>query len=125
MAIRNVLPRQIYKIRLELGSAEIEEYVLVISREHLNLGYGCTTVMFSSQDVVRRGKLPNCVPFKAGRFGLSKECVAKCESLTYTLYEDFIDEIGLVGTIDDQHWEDVVVALGDVFQACCEVNNYF
>jgi hypothetical protein len=47
--------------------------------------------------------------------------VARCESIAYSYYDEFIEDVGLVGVIDEKHWEEVVMALGDVFQASCHV----
>ena len=39
-----------------------------------------------------RGTLPNCVPFRAGQFGFTSDCVAQCENI---LSLDKADLIGL------------------------------
>jgi mRNA-degrading endonuclease toxin of MazEF toxin-antitoxin module len=114
-------PGEIYKILLAEDGYTEEKYVLVVSREKLNRGNGCTTVMFTTKKVPERSRMDNCVFFEAGKFGLTEDCVVKCESVQFTYYDEFVFEVGLVNTIDDRHWKQVVKALGYVMDACCKV----
>jgi hypothetical protein len=45
----------------------------------------CTTKRFAI-----RSKVPNCVPFQAGAFGMPSDCVALCEAI-YALGTGEID----------------------------------
>jgi len=55
--------------------------VIVLSREELNRGRYAVVVVCTSARFVVRSQLPNCVPFRAGDFGLTTDCVAQCENL--------------------------------------------
>lgn len=55
--------------------------VLIISREPLNRGGYAVVVPITSSHFDRRSHLPNCVPFRAGQFGLTKDSVAQCEAI--------------------------------------------
>lgn len=61
--------------------------VVVASREQLNSGSYVIVVPFTSARLGERWGLPNCVPVRAGQFGLEKKCVAQVDawpSLTWT-----------------------------------------
>jgi mRNA-degrading endonuclease toxin of MazEF toxin-antitoxin module len=116
MPYESCKPGQIYKIWLD---GDTPKFVIVVSREELNRGEQCITVMLTTQKVAERSRLDNYVYFKAGEFGLTKNCVAQCESLTGTSYTWFDDDVGLVGTLDADRWEELVDALGDVLGAVC------
>jgi mRNA-degrading endonuclease toxin of MazEF toxin-antitoxin module len=51
--------------------------VLIVSRESLNSGGYVVAVPMTSTHFDRRSRLRNCVPFRAGQFGLTKDCVAQ------------------------------------------------
>jgi mRNA-degrading endonuclease toxin of MazEF toxin-antitoxin module len=55
--------------------------IVVISREELNRGNWVAAVLITSKRFEERSKQPHCVPFRAGEFGLSRDCVAQTESL--------------------------------------------
>ena len=50
--------------------------VIVVSREELNRGHYVVVVVCTSSRFDARSQLPSCVPFKAGRFGFTVDCVA-------------------------------------------------
>jgi mRNA-degrading endonuclease toxin of MazEF toxin-antitoxin module len=55
----------------------------------------CTTKRFAI-----RSKLPNCVPFRTGEFGMPSDCVAQCEAI-YALEKGEIDiASGTMGRLD-------------------------
>ena len=60
---------------------------------------------------------PHCVPFQAGEFGLRKDSVAQCESLFSVRREDLVEQIG---TLDEEHWRELVKALGNMMGSDCE-----
>ncbi len=94
--------------------------VVIVSREELNRGGYLVGLEFTSARVKERSTLPNCVPFRAGQFGLSKPCVAKGESITY-LHESELDlESGVIGVLDADAIRAVVRAIGYVISAECE-----
>lgn len=55
--------------------------VIVISREQLNRGRYALVAVCTSARFAVRSQTPNCVPFRAGDFGLAVDCVAQCENL--------------------------------------------
>ena len=55
--------------------------VIVVSREELNRGHYALVVVCTSARFAVRSQLPNCVPFRAGAFGFTTDCVAQCENL--------------------------------------------
>jgi mRNA-degrading endonuclease toxin of MazEF toxin-antitoxin module len=93
--------------------------VLIVSRESLNSGGYVVAVPMTSTHFDRRSRLRNCVPFRAGQFGLTKDCVAQCEAVL-TIEQAQIDAQGLLGAIDEDCMRDVIRAIGFVIQSDCE-----
>ena len=94
--------------------------MLVVSRENFNRGDYVTCLMFTSAHFELRKGLPNCVPSRNGELGLSKDCVAQCETLTL-LNRWMLDEVsGPIGTLDDMALRDVIRAVGFVIASDCE-----
>lgn len=56
--------------------------VVVVSRDDLSHGDSVLCVPFYSQQLEKRKQFKTCVLFKAGQFGLSKDCVAKGDEIT-------------------------------------------
>jgi mRNA-degrading endonuclease toxin of MazEF toxin-antitoxin module len=56
-------------------------FVVVVSEEQFNRGDYVVAVLITSQHFERRSRLPNCVPFKAGSFCFTENCVAQAESI--------------------------------------------
>jgi mRNA-degrading endonuclease toxin of MazEF toxin-antitoxin module len=54
---------------------------VVVSREELNRGDRVVVAIVTSSRFAVRSNLPNCVPIKAGSFGLTKDCVVQGESI--------------------------------------------
>jgi mRNA-degrading endonuclease toxin of MazEF toxin-antitoxin module len=93
-----IRPGKIYLADFE----EMEPHpVVVVSREELNRGNWVAAVLITSQRFEERSKQPHCVPFRAGEFGLSTDCVAQCESLFSIRREELGDHRG---TLDDERW---------------------
>ena len=44
--------------------------------------------MCTSANFAVRVKLPNCVPFRTGEFGFTRDCVAQCENMLALLLEN-------------------------------------
>ncbi len=55
--------------------------VIVVSREELNRGHYALVVVCTSARFAVRSQLASCVPFHAGQFGFSADCVAQCENI--------------------------------------------
>lgn len=94
--------------------------VIVISRETLNRGDWVVAVLCTSQKIAIRSSLPRCVPFQAGQFGFSKDCVAQCENI-FLVDQASLDP-GPIGVLSDMALRDVVKAIGNVIDADCEPN---
>jgi mRNA-degrading endonuclease toxin of MazEF toxin-antitoxin module len=110
-------PGEIYMA--DLGEATPHP-VIVVSREDLNRGDRVVAVLCTSQKFAVRSGLPHCVPFRAGQFGFSKDCVAQCENI-FLVAKDSLDP-AMVGVLDDATMRDVVKAIGHVIDSDCEPN---
>jgi mRNA-degrading endonuclease toxin of MazEF toxin-antitoxin module len=93
--------------------------VIVLSREDLNRGGQAVVVLCTSARFAIRRTLPNCVPFQAGQFGFTKDCVAQCEQLL-SIDRSEVSLAGPIGSLDDLSLRDVIKAIGHVFDADCE-----
>ena len=90
--------------------------------EILNQGNYGVTVLCTTKRFAVRSRLPNCVPFQAGEFGVPSDCVAQCEAI-YALEKGEIDiASGPVGRLDVARLRDVIKAIGDVIDSDCEPN---
>ena len=85
--------------------------------QELNRGNWVAAVLITSKRFEERSKQPHCVPFRAGEFGLSRDCVAKGESLFSIRREELGDQLG---TLDDERWCGLVKALGNMMGSDCE-----
>jgi mRNA-degrading endonuclease toxin of MazEF toxin-antitoxin module len=93
-----IQPGKIYLADFE----EMEPHpVVVVSREELNRGNWVAAVLITSKRFEERSKQPHCVPFRAGEFGLSKDCVAQGESLFSIRREELGEN---VGSLDEERW---------------------
>jgi mRNA-degrading endonuclease toxin of MazEF toxin-antitoxin module len=94
--------------------------VIVVSREDLNRGnYAVVVVCTSAKFAVRR-TLPNCVPFLAGQFGFTTDCVAQCENIL-SIHKDHLDlTAGPIDVLDDVALRDVIKAIGHTIESDCE-----
>ena len=94
--------------------------VIVISREDLNRGRYALVVVCTSARFAVRSKLPNCVPFRAGAFGLTADCVAQCENLLSIERAQLDLSAGPIGVLDELALRDVIKAIGYVIESDCE-----
>src|SRR5262245_57657998 len=91
--------------------------VVVVSREALNRGRYVLTVVCTSARFAVRSTLPSCVPFRAGEFGFTADCVAQCENV---LSIETIQLDLAIGTLDAVALRSVVKAIGYVIESDCE-----
>jgi mRNA-degrading endonuclease toxin of MazEF toxin-antitoxin module len=110
-------PGEIYMA--DLGET-VAHPVIVVSREELNRGDRVVVVLCTSQKLAIRSTLPHCVPFQAGQFGFSKDCVAQCENIF--LVEKDSPEASPIGVLSDVALRDVIKAIGHVMDSDCEPN---
>lgn len=94
--------------------------IIVVSAEKFNHGGYATAVQLTSQRFERRRDLPNCVPFRAGEFGMQEDCVAQCENVLTIETGDIELESGPLSTLNGQKLRDVIRAIGYVIEADCE-----
>lgn len=94
--------------------------VVVVSRIPLNRGDRVVAVLVTSAQFSVRSRLPNCVPIRAGHFGLARDCVVQAETIAPipTAHLDLVS--GPIGRLDDATLREVVRAIGDVLDAVCE-----
>jgi mRNA-degrading endonuclease toxin of MazEF toxin-antitoxin module len=91
---------------------------IMLSREELNRGNAVVAVLCTTAKFTARSALANCVPFRAGEFGLTKDCVAQGESVQ-PVERPFLDP-GPIGVLDDEKLREVIRAVGYVMAADCE-----
>jgi mRNA-degrading endonuclease toxin of MazEF toxin-antitoxin module len=110
-------PGEVYMA--DLGEA-MPHPVIIVSREDLNRGDRAVAVACTSQKFGVRAKLAHCVPFQAGQFGFTKNCVAQCENILV------VDKASLdsnpIGQSDEVALRDVIKAIGHVIDSDCEPN---
>ena len=94
--------------------------VIVISRESLNRGHYVLVVLCTSSRFESRRTLPNCVPFQAGQFGFTKDCVAQCENIFSIDLQQLDLDAGPMGVLDDKGIRAVIHAIGYVIESDCE-----
>jgi mRNA-degrading endonuclease toxin of MazEF toxin-antitoxin module len=94
--------------------------VIITSREDLNRGRYALVVPCTSSRFPVRSKLPNCVPFRAGEFGFTVDCVAQCENML-SIDKTQIDlASGPSGALDSSALRRIVRAIGYVIESKCE-----
>ena len=91
--------------------------VVIVSREDLNRGRWVVAVLVTSARYETRSRLPNCVGFQAGEFGLAKDCVAQAESIFSIRREELGTQIG---SLDDERMRELIKAIGSVIASDCE-----
>jgi mRNA-degrading endonuclease toxin of MazEF toxin-antitoxin module len=94
--------------------------VIVISREDLNRGTYTLVVVCTSARFALRSALGNCVPFRAGQFGFTADCVAQCENILSIEKAQLDLTAGPIGTLDALALRDIVKAIGYVIESDCE-----
>jgi mRNA-degrading endonuclease toxin of MazEF toxin-antitoxin module len=109
-------PGEIYSADLPVGQRSI----IIVSREDLNQGNHVVAVLCTTAHFAIRSTLPNCVPFRAGEFGFTQDCVAQCQAITFVDKQDIDSGNGPTGVPDDARKRDVIRAIGHVLDADCE-----
>jgi mRNA-degrading endonuclease toxin of MazEF toxin-antitoxin module len=94
--------------------------VIVVSREELNRGRYALVVVCTSARFALRRTLPNCVPFQAGQFGFTIDCVAQCDNLLSIEKSQIDMELGPIGVLDEMAMREVIKAIGYVMDSDCE-----
>jgi mRNA-degrading endonuclease toxin of MazEF toxin-antitoxin module len=94
--------------------------VIVVSRTNLNRGRYVLVVACTSARFAARRTLPSSVPFKAGEFGLTVDCVAQCENILSVEKSQLDLDSGPIGTLDGIAMRDIIKAIGFVIESDCE-----
>jgi len=94
--------------------------VIVVSRKDLNRGHYALVVVCTSSRFAVRSRLPNCVPFRAGQFGFTVDCVAQCENILSIEKRQLDTGDGPIGVLDEMALREVVKAIGYVIASDCE-----
>lgn len=110
-------PGEIYLVDLDAGGIRPG---IVVSREDLNRGNYVVVVLCTSSKFAVRSQLPHCVPFQAGQFGFTKDCVAQCESILFIEKNRIHTAQGVIGVLDEGAMRDVIKAIGHVIESDCE-----
>jgi mRNA-degrading endonuclease toxin of MazEF toxin-antitoxin module len=94
--------------------------VIVTSRENLNRGRYALVVPCTSSRFAIRSQLPNCVPFRAGEFGFTVDCVAQCENMLSIDQAQIDLAAGPTGVLNSAALRNIVRAIGYVIDSNCE-----
>jgi mRNA-degrading endonuclease toxin of MazEF toxin-antitoxin module len=94
--------------------------IIVVSREDLNRGRYALVVVCTSARFASRSALPNCVPFRAGQFGFTVNCVAQCDNVLSIETAQLDLANGPLGMLDEIALRDVIKAIGHVIESDCE-----
>jgi len=94
--------------------------VIVTSRETLNRGRYALVVPCTSSRFAVRSKLANCVPFRAGEFGFTADCVAQCENMLSIDQAQLDLAAGPRGVLDGAAFRKIVRAIGYAIESNCE-----
>lgn len=112
---------------MEPGEVYVAEFpeagphpVIVLSREALNRGHYALVVVCTSARFAVRSQLPSCVPFQAGRFGFTVNCVAQCENILSIDKRQLDLSSGPIGVLDEMALREVIKAVGYVIASDCE-----
>ena len=94
--------------------------VIVVSQKELNRGRYALVVVCTSARFAFRSTLANCVPFSAGRFGFTTDCVAQCENVLSIDKKQLDLDTGPVGVLDAPALREIIKAIGYVLESDCE-----
>lgn len=92
--------------------------IIILSRPELNRGNYVVAVPITSSRFEERRHFSNCVPFLAGEYGLSVNCVAQGEQVAPFLVRDI--DPNSVATLSEDRFRTLVHAMGFVMNATCE-----
>lgn len=109
-------PGEIYLADTESGKRP----AVIVSREELNRGRWIVAVLLTSAHFDIRSDSSHFVPFRSGEFGLSKDCVAQAETITYLASTDLDLDAGVIGVLDESRMRDLVRAVGNMMGSDCE-----
>ena len=94
--------------------------IIVVSREELNRGRYALAVVCTSARFTVRSKLSNCVPFQAGNFGFTVDCVAQCENILSIDQAQLDLATGPMGTLNEAAFQKIIKSIGYVIKSDCK-----
>jgi mRNA-degrading endonuclease toxin of MazEF toxin-antitoxin module len=112
-------PGEIYWADVPPGQ---QHRVVVVSREELNRGKYVVATLITSQKFAVRSTLANCIPLRAGQFGLSQDSVVQGESAGPIRIARLDLARGPLAKLDDLTFREVIKAIGYVLDSDCEPN---
>jgi mRNA-degrading endonuclease toxin of MazEF toxin-antitoxin module len=111
-----IRPGEIYPADTDPGRRP----AIVVSRAELNRGPWVVAVLVTSTHFAARSRLPLCVAFASGEYGLTKDCVAQAETITYLAVSDLDLDSGAIGVLDEVRMRELIKAIGDLLASDCE-----
>ena len=105
-----IRPGEVYMADTEAGRRP----AVIVSRDELNRGRWVVAVLITSAHFTTRSTLPHCISFRAREFGLTKDCVAQAETITYIAVSDLDLDAGPIGVLDDLRMRDLIKAIGNM-----------
>ena len=112
-------PGEIYMADVPPGQ---QHRIVIVSREELNRGKYVVAALITSQKFAIRSTLANCIPLKAGQFGLTQDSVVQGESAGPIRVARLDLAGGALAKLDDMTFRDVIRAIGYVMDSDCEPN---
>src|SRR4051812_46583330 len=101
-----IRPGEIYDADTDAGRRP----VVIVSGEELNRGNWVVAVLITSTRFVLRSTLPHCVPLRAGEFGMTKDCAAQAETISYIGSADLDLDQGAIGVLDEPRMRALIKA---------------
>jgi mRNA-degrading endonuclease toxin of MazEF toxin-antitoxin module len=105
-----IRPGEIYLADTDAGRRPAN----VVSREELNRGHWVVAVLVTSTHLAARSKLPHFIAFASRDYGLTKDCVAQAESITYLAVSDLDPDSGAIGVLDEVRMRELIKVIGDM-----------
>ena len=97
--------------------------IIIVSRAELNRGNRVQAVPVTSKYFDRRSKLPTCVPFRAGEYGFTENCVAQCDAVNLVPLSLIVNPAdGPLALLPEEVFRELIVSIGYVLDSSCEPN---
>ena len=96
-----MVPKRGQLFRLKSDAAGKQRIVVIVSRTELNAGLSVVAVPFYSSQFETRKYEDFCAEFAKGEGGLTKDCVAKTDQITYVLKSDLELTKGSIGFFNE------------------------
>jgi len=114
-----IQPGEIYMADVPPGQ---QHRVVILPRADLNRGKYVIAALITSQKFASRSTLANCVPLRAGQFGLTQDSVVQGESAGPIRVVRIDLSAGPLDKLADMTFREVIKAIGYVIDSDCEPN---